>query len=261
MFLIDIGVNLMNPTFNKDRQSVIEAAQKAGVKKLLITSIDIENSITVAAFAKDNSCYKATAGMHPHYARNWNKEAAVQLRELLPLDAVVAVGECGLDYNRNYSPPLDQRLCFEEQLALAQEFQKPVFLHERDAFDDFYSILKQYRSRLPGAVVHCFTGTASQLDAYLALDCYIGITGWVCDERRGSGLIPLIKQIPADRLLLETDAPYMFPRNIPYHVKKGRNEPAFLIYIANFIAEITGKEPEQIAEETSANSERLFAFK
>ena len=258
MNLIDIGVNLMNPVFDKDRHAIIAAAQKAGVKKIIITGSSIESSIAAAKFAKENSYCKATAGVHPHNAKNWNKEAADQLRELLLLDVVVSAGECGLDYNRNFSPPAAQRLCFENQLALAAEFQKPVFLHEREAFEDFYLILKQYRSMLQGAVVHCFTGTAAQLDAYLALDLYIGITGWVCDERRGSGLIPMIKKIPSDRLLLETDAPYLFPRNMPYHKKNGRNEPAFLPHIANFIAETIGKEPEQTAEETTANAERLF---
>ena len=134
---------------------------------------------------------------------------------------IAAVGECGLDYNRNFSPPEAQRKCFEDQLTLAAELGKPVFLHERDAFSDFSSILKQYRTSLPGAVVHCFTGGQTEaearfvLEAYLTIDCYIGITGWINDERRGSHLIPLLKTIPADRLLLETDAPYLLPRNLP----------------------------------------------
>ena len=255
--MIDIGVNLMNPSFDHDRQAVLAAAQNAGVKKMVITGSCLKSSTAAAAFAKENSCCKATAGLHPHNAKDWGKETAAQLRELLRHESVVAAGECGLDYNRNFSPPAAQRICFEEQLALAVELQKPVFLHERDSFDDFFSFLKQYRPRLSGAVVHCFTGTAEHLEAYLALDCYIGITGWVCDERRGSGLIPLLKQIPADRLLLETDAPYLLPRNMPGK-KSRRNEPAFLAHIAAFAAKITGKELEEIAAETSANAERLF---
>jgi TatD DNase family protein len=205
-----------------------------------------------------------------------------------PSSAVIAaIGECGLDYNRNFSPPQAQRKCFEDQLALAARVQcaqcaqcehcgskgqrgKPVFLHERDAFDDFISILKQYRADLPGAVVHCFTGGMTELETYLALDCYIGITGWVCDERRGEHLIPLLRHIPADRLLLETDAPYLLPRNLPrpygaspyrassLHGKSGRNEPCFLPHIATFIAEILGKTLEQISVETSTNAVRLF---
>jgi TatD DNase family protein len=189
------------------------------------------------------------------------------LRELVvskpsPDGAIVAIGECGLDYNRNFSPPDAQRQCFEAQLALAAELGKPVFLHERDAFGDFSAILKKYRACLPGVVVHCFTGNEAELEAYIALDCYIGITGWVCDERRGNHLIPLLQKIPADRLLLETDAPYLLPRCLPKSVrgKSGRNEPRFLPAIAAFTAEALGKTVEQLAAETSANAGRLFGI-
>jgi TatD DNase family protein len=208
--------------------------------------------------------------VHPHNAKDWDAVAREQLWKLVtrePSSAVIAaIGECGLDYNRNFSPPQAQRKCFEDQLALAAQYAskekqgKPVFLHERDAFDDFVSILKQYRADIPGTVVHWFTGGMAELEAYLAMDCYIGITGWVCDERRGEHLISLLRHIPADRLLLETDAPYLLPRNLPRTMrgKSGRNEPCFLPHIAAFAAGILGKTPEQLAAETSANAVRLF---
>jgi TatD DNase family protein len=207
-----------------------------------------------------------TAGVHPHNAKDWDAAALARLRELAAGAAatLAAIGECGLDYNRNFSPPQAQRQCFEDQLALAAQLGKPVFLHERDAFDDFVSILKKYRANLPGAVVHCFTGGAAELEAYLELDCYIGITGWICDERRGAHLVPLLPRIPADRLLLETDAPYLLPRNLPGNLprsvrgKSGRNEPCFLPHIAACVAAIAGKPPQQLAEETGANARRLF---
>ena len=269
--LIDIGVNLMSPAFSNDREAVIARADAAGVRTLIITGSSIESSAAAAAYAAAHAaahgnCH-STAGVHPHNAKDWNAGASARLRELVSGSAagkIVAVGECGLDYNRNFSPPDAQRACFEEQLALAAELNMPVFLHERDASADFTSILKQYRARLPGAVVHCFTGGAAELEAYLALDCYIGITGWICDERRGGGLITLLPRIPADRLLLETDAPYLLPRNLPRAMrvcgqgKSGRNEPCFLPHIAAFAAGILGKTPEQTAEETSANAARLF---
>jgi TatD family hydrolase len=190
-----------------------------------------------------------------------------------PTPRILAIGECGLDYNRNFSPSLAQRKCFENQLALAAQLGKPVFLHVRSAeastsaFDDFLAILKKYRANLPGAVVHCFTGEMSELEAYLSLDCYIGITGWICDERRGGHLIPLLRHIPEDRLLLETDAPYLLPRNcvaqegrLVIKGKSGRNEPCLLPHVAAFVAEILGKTPEQLAAETSANAKEVFSL-
>jgi len=254
----------MSPAFDRDRDAVIARAGAAGVKALVITGNDMENSAGAAAFVRENAhlnC-KSTAGVHPHNAKDWNEQTFSRLEELAAFSGsnIRAIGECGLDYNRNFSPQDAQRKCFEDQLKLAVKIGKPVFLHERDAFGDFFSILKQYRAFLPGAVVHCFTGQRWELEAYLSIDCYIGITGWVCDERRGGHLIPLLATIPANRLLLETDAPYLLPRTLPRSVKgkSGRNEPCFLPHIAASVAGILGKTPEQIAEETSDNAERLF---
>ena len=261
--LIDIGVNLMSPAFNRDRDAVLARAKSSGVQTLIITGSSIEDSVAACNFAKTHPDCAATAGVHPHNAKVWDKPALAGLSELFLNDrTIAAVGECGLDYNRNFSPADAQRKCFEEQLALAVQIGKPVFLHERDAFGDFVSILKKYRAGLPGAVVHCFTGSVAELEAYLSLDCYIGITGWICDERRGAHLVPLLKQIPAGRLLLETDAPYLLPRNLPPALRKksGRNEPCFLPHIAAYAAAITDKTPEQLAAETTANAQRLFTL-
>jgi TatD DNase family protein len=258
----------MSPAFDRDREAVIARADAAGVKNLIITGSDIESSVRAAVFVRENpnlNC-KTTAGVHPHNAKDWNERTLARLEELaaqepLPNGAIAAVGECGLDYNRNFSPQDAQRKCFEDQLKLAARIGKPVFLHERDAFVDFFSILKQYRACLPGTVVHCFTGGLPELEAYLSIDCYIGITGWICDERRGGNLVYLLKHIPADRLLLETDAPYLLPRSLPRTVRgSGRNEPCFLPHIAAFVAEILGKTPEQIAVETRANAARFFGL-
>jgi len=269
MEFIDIGINLMSPAFDRDRDAVIARAEAAGLKALIITGNDIESSSVAAAFATAFAAKnailkcKSTAGVHPHNAKDWNEHTLIRLEELAALSSDIrAIGECGLDYNRNFSPQDAQKKCFEDQLKLAAKIGKPVFLHERDAFADFFSILKQYRADLPGAVVHCFTGSQPELEAYLSIDCYIGITGWICDERRGGHLIPLLATIPADRLLLETDAPYLLPRSLPRSVrgKSGRNEPCFLPHIAASVAEILGKPLEQIAAETSENAERLFGL-
>jgi TatD DNase family protein len=277
--LVDIGVNLMSPAFEKDRETVLANAHTAGVKTLIITGSSIESSREAVAYAVSYTGLAhlyTTAGVHPHNAKDWDAAAQATLLKLVsfptphsPLPTphlVVAIGECGLDYNRNFSPPDSQRKCFEDQLVLATQLKMPVFLHTRDAFDDFLAILKQHRASLPGAVVHCFTNGQAELEAYLALDCYIGITGWLCDERRGSHLVPLLRQIPVNRLLLETDAPYLLPRNIQEKAqhtavkKSGRNEPRFLPHIATFAAEILGKTPDQLATETSTNAARLFNF-
>jgi TatD DNase family protein len=286
--LTDIGVNLMSPAFDRDREAVIERAAAVGVGTLIITGSSIESSVSAAEYAAafasahiGNIRLFTTAGVHPHNAKDWDDEAEAALRELVlePAHHIIAIGECGLDYNRNFSPPLAQRKCFEDQLALAAQLGKPVFLHERDAeaskgaeaprgaFDDFLAILKRYRANLPGVVVHCFTGGMAELEAYVALDCYIGITGWVCDERRGSHLIPLLRHIPPGRLLLETDAPYLLPRNCVFQERQpaikgkgGRNEPCLLPHIAAFAAEILGKTPEQLAAETSTNAGVVFSY-
>src|SRR5699024_9838431 len=154
----------------------------------------------------------ATAGIHPHNARFHDADANAKLKTLLATPEVACAGEMGLDFNRDFSPRADQEKAFEAQLALAAEVGKPVFLHERDAHARFLAILRKWRDRLPAAVVHCFTGNREALYAYLDLDCHIGVTGWVCDERRGNELASLVPAIPDDRLLLETDAPYLIPR-------------------------------------------------
>jgi TatD DNase family protein len=202
--------------------------------------------------------------VHPHNSSSWDKASLDELLAIAKDDlsgVISAIGECGLDYNRNFSPKQIQMECLEAQLELAIEVKKPVFLHERDAFDDFSRILRNYRPSLAGCVVHCFTGDKEALHTYLSMDCYIGITGWLCDERRGAHLIPLLREIPHDRLLLETDSPYLLPRNVPKQarVKSGRNEPCFLPFVTSFAAEILGKSPEDLALETSTNSQRLFS--
>jgi TatD DNase family protein len=287
MQLIDIGVNLMSPSFDRDREAVAAAAAAAGVSPLVITGSSLESSAAALAFAEahEPGLFYATAGVHPHNARFWTgPEAGVpgtdgdpapagagsggagELRRRASRGATAALGECGLDYKRNFSPPDSQRRCFEDQLELAAELGKPVFLHERDAFEDFYALLKKYRPRLPAATVHCFTGTERELDAYLGIDCYIGITGWICDERRGSHLVPLVKKIPPDRLLLETDAPYLLPRSLPRDRdsrggRGGRNEPRHLTHIAGFVARSLGKDPETLAAETFQNSIKFFGLR
>ncbi|VDZ56334.1 Deoxyribonuclease TatD [Serratia odorifera] len=175
---------------------------------MLITGTCVQESLAASALAQDYRDYCwSTAGVHPHHASEWNTQTAEQLRALAGRPEVVAIGECGLDFNRNFSTPDQQEAAFSAQLALAADLQMPVFLHCREAHSRFVALLSPWLDKLPAAVVHCFTGTAEELTDCLSLGLSVGITGWVCDERRGLALRALLPQIPADRLLLETDAP------------------------------------------------------
>jgi len=205
-----IGVNLTSSQFAKDRDTVVERARAAGVTGMLITGTDLPESREAAKLAQQHAGYCwSTAGVHPHNASSWDEHSAEQIYALAAHPEVAAIGECGLDFNRNFSTPAQQEAAFIAQLALAAELALPVFLHCRDAHARFAELLTPWLDKLPAAVVHCFTGTAEELASCLSLGLSIGITGWVCDERRGLELRALLPQIPAERLLLETDAPYL----------------------------------------------------
>jgi TatD DNase family protein len=235
---IDIGVNLTASSFKKDVSRVIERASHAGVERLIVTGTDIAHSEQAIQLSRqfDSACY-ATAGLHPHHASDFSHDLASELKDMLGDEKVVAVGECGLDFNRNFSTRNEQIRAFEAQLELAIETQKPVFLHQRDAHDDFVSILKSCRDDLSRAVAHCFTGNIDEVNDYVILDLYIGVTGWICDERRGVSLQQAVRHVPLDRIMLETDAPYLLPRDLEQKpVTKNRNEPCFLPHIASAVA-------------------------
>jgi TatD DNase family protein len=170
----------------------------------------------------------------------------------------VAIGECGLDFNRNYSPHPDQEKWFVAQLELGLELGKPLFLHSRDAHPRFAEIVKHHGIR--NAVAHCFTGGKEELHAYLDLGLHIGITGWICDERRGRHLVELVRDIPRERLLLETDAPYLTPRDLRPQPKARRNEPAFLPHILGAVAAALGRPAAEVAAETTRNAVAFFGL-
>jgi len=261
MELIDIGCNLTHDSFDADRESVIETAREAGVVEMIVTGATETGSVQARALAEDwPGVLFATAGVHPHHAEELTAETLSVLAELHAAGNVVAVGECGLDYFRDFSPRPAQRRAFEKQLELAIDCGKPVFLHQRDAHDDFVAIFREFRPHLSGAVVHCFTDTREAMLEYLEMDCHIGITGWICDERRGYHLKEFAHEIPADRLMLETDAPYLKPRNMKPKIKTRRNEPQWLPWIAGTVAACRGVSPDQLAEETTATARRFFGL-
>lgn len=257
--LIDIGANLTHDSFDADRETVIRRAQVAGVTLFIVTGSDVGHSRKALELCRQwPGVLYCTAGTHPHHAKDFDAASPAALRQLFVEKEVVAVGECGLDYFRDFSPRDKQRQVFELQLQLAAETGKPAFLHQRDAHKDFMAVLHQWRPRLSAAVVHCFTDGEEELRDYLELGCYIGLTGWICDERRGAHLRDLVKLIPMDRLMLETDAPYLLPRDLKPRPHAHRNEPMFLTHICDAVAACVGKPAAQLAEETTANARRFF---
>lgn len=261
MSLIDIGANLTHDSFDTDRDSVVQRALEAGVTTMVLTGGSEQGSRDAVTLAETRpGTFYATAGVHPHHASEYNDDVHETLRQLQMHDAVVAVGECGLDYFRNFSPVEDQRLAFQRQLDLAEENGLPVFLHQRDAHDDFMDIMMSAMNRISRAVAHCFTGDGDQLQDCLDLGLYIGITGWICDERRGSHLSDIVSMIPLNRLMIETDAPYLLPRSLDPKPKSRRNEPMHLAEVLRVVSAAMDKPEQEIAEATTANAKLFFAI-
>lgn len=257
MRLADIGANLTHASFREDLDAVLARARAAGVDTIVVTGTSVEESRHAADLAATHGLY-ATAGVHPHHARDCDERTIPALRGIAAHAKVVAIGECGLDFNRNYSPHPDQEKWFVAQLELAAELGKPLFLHSRDAHPRLAEILRNLR--VGKAVAHCFTGEADELRAYLDLGLYIGITGWICDERRGAHLLGLVRQVPRDRLLLETDSPYLTPRDLRPQPKARRNEPAHLPHILRAVARARGEPAEALAEATTRNAKAFFGI-
>lgn len=257
--LIDIGVNLSRDSFDEDRDAVLKRAASAGVTRMIVTgSSDQSNEAALRLADAHRSVLYATAGVHPHHASDYDSASDARIRELAGENAVVAIGECGLDYFRNFSPRDAQLAAFQAQLDIAADEGMPVFLHQRDAHDDFVEILEPMLPRLPRAVAHCFTGERESLREFLAMDLYIGITGWICDERRGTHLHDIASKIPDDRLMIETDAPYLLPRTLDPKPESRRNEPAFLTEILRVVADARGQSLEHVARITTENAVSFF---
>jgi TatD DNase family protein len=260
MQLIDIGINLAHDSFDADRDHVIERARQAGVVQMVVTGSSEESTRKAIDLARTHPGYLfATSGVHPHHAADLTKEALPSLESAAREAEVVAVGECGLDYFRDFSPRDLQRRAFAWQLEIAAKVGRPVFLHQREAHDDFFAILEEHGVK--NGVAHCFTGGEKERDAYLELGLHIGITGWINDERRGLHLREVVKGIPADRLMLETDAPYLLPRDIKPAPKTRRNEPHYLPHVARAVAAARGEQVEAVAKASTATARAFFGLK
>ncbi|MAJ80045.1 MAG: hydrolase TatD [Porticoccaceae bacterium] len=261
--LTDIGVNLSSSRYRKDRRSVLQNALEAGVGKLILTGTSLSESKATLDicdfFANDfPEMLYATVGIHPHNAEQFNHGTSDALYNLSVHPSVVAIGETGLDFFRNIASPKAQQISFEAHLELATKTGLPMFLHEREAESLQLEILKEHRNYFKDAVVHCFTGNRATLLKYLELGLYIGITGWVCDQKRGAELRDIVAEIPIDRLMIETDAPYLLPQNMIFKPKNKRNEPSFLPWVAKEIAACRIECVEEIIEQTSRNAKKFF---
>ncbi|HEX2198654.1 MAG TPA: TatD family hydrolase [Burkholderiales bacterium] len=257
MQLVDIGANLTHSAFAADLSEVVARARHAGVQRIIVTGTAVDESLAATRIADEFGLW-ATAGVHPHHARDCGPSTIAALKDIAAHPRVVAIGECGLDFNRNYSAHPDQEKWFVAQLELGIELGMPLFLHSRDAHPRFSEIIHSHKPEK--AVAHCFTGERDELHVYLDLGLYIGITGWICDERRGRHLVELVRDIPRDRLLLETDSPYLTPRDLRPQPKARRNEPAFLPHILGAVARALGRPAEEVAEQATRNAHALFAL-
>lgn len=257
--LADIGINLTNQRFDKDRDDVVLRALDAGVNNLIITGTNEETSQQALTLCKSNpKILSCTAGVHPHDADNVSENYLSILTELAKNRQVKAIGECGLDFNRNFSTPVNQQRIFHEQVLLAEKLSLPLFLHQRDAFEPWLQILKPYIDKVPAMVSHCFTGTKSELFTCLDHGMYIGITGWLCDKKRGQILRDIVKYIPLDRLMIETDGPYLRPQNIYPKPKSSRNESAYLPYIVSMLADCSPHTINEINDASYNNTVKVF---
>lgn len=259
MLLADSCFNINHESFKNDLGDILDAANNVGVEyffcpaskeKEIVDLINLSES-----YQKNIFC---SVGIHPHYASDLKPSTIQNLQKYLGNEHVRAIGEIGLDYYRNFQSPEIQKKCFNAFLELASTHQYPLFLHHREAFDDFYPMIKNCIGEVPESIVHCFTGTKSELKKFLDLGLYIGITGWVCDPKRGADLREIIKYIPLDRLLIETDAPYLVPKNMVNKPRNNRNEPLFLEHIATNISELLNIDKALLAEETTKNFKKLF---
>ncbi|MGB0783706.1 MAG: TatD family hydrolase [Marinomonas sp.] len=256
--MIDIGVNINHSYFIDDLDKTLSEMKASAVDGMVCIASDLEESQFIQALCQQHPNMWNTLGCHPHQAKTWSEKTRDQINALIHTSRPVAIGETGLDFNRNYSTPDEQRYAFHQQIELATEHQLPLYLHERDAHQEMVATLAKHPDLAEKSIIHCFTGSQRELDAYLALGLYIGITGWLCDERRGADLQASIPHIPLDKLLIETDAPYLLPRNIRPRPK--RNHPKYLPWVAQEVAQRKGITIEELIKATRENTKSLFGI-
>ena len=255
--LVDTHTHLHDPAVATEIDAVLERARAAGVERCISVGTDLQTSRAAVALAESHDAILATVGLHPHDAKDWTPALARELRELAQSDQVVAIGEIGLDFYRNLSPHDRQLQAFREQLELAEELDKPVVIHSRDAHDATWDVLAPWgascRRGAPVGVIHCFSGHDTLALAYAEMGFLISFAGPVTypknDELRAAAVA-----LPDQAIVVETDCPYLAPQS---H-RGRRNEPAFVRETAQFVADLRGLPIDQFAATSTANAERLF---
>ena len=258
----DIGANLANPVFSAHLPAILERAQRVGLTHIDVTGTNLDSSLQAIRLSEQHPDFlSASAGVHPHSAKDWNASSQVRLSQLLAHPQVLMAGEMGLDSEHVYSPYSDQLGCFSDQLQLAATVGKPLFLHFRgaQALSDGLRLYTQYAPHLKG-LVHCFTGNLAQADQILNVGLDIGITGWICDPRRRHTLLEALPIIPLSRIHIETDAPYLLPKNKPNWCKGSLCEPADLLYVAQELASLLSVDLPTLQHQTQMNSQHLIGL-
>jgi len=258
MKIFDSHCHLDDPSFAKDLDAVIERARSAGVCRMMTIGVNKQTSLLAVALAQSHTGIYASVGIHPHDVKNCSESMVQDLVRLAKSEKVRAWGEMGLDFNRMYSPRQDQEQWFEKQLEIAAELDLPMIFHERDSNGRFLEILKGQKPAAIKGVVHCFSGDQNELDQYLALGLHIGITGILTIKSRGAQLRQLVPEIPSDRLVVETDAPYLVPA--PEKNRRRRNEPAFVKSVLLKLAAVRNEDPPQLAKIVWQNTCRLYGL-
>ncbi len=252
----DIGINLFCRQFDTPER-IIEEAASQGICCILTGSDDEENHL-VADFVAAHRMVYGTCGIHPHQADRMSVEALHFIQEAQKKPGIVAVGECGLDYDRMFSSRENQVKCLEKHMEIALETGKPMFLHEREAFQDLSAMFRHTPDLCRRSVVHCFTGNAEQLSSYLEMGFMIGITGWICDDRRAGELRKAVSILPPERVMIETDSPYLTPKNV-----KGLdrvNVPGNIRYVARDLALYMHMDEEELIRTALKNTSAFFSI-
>ncbi len=256
MRLFDSHCHIDDPCFNDDFEEMLTRADEAGIHAMMIAGVTLATSKKAVELAKDRSNLFTAVGIHPHDARDCSNETMTALKLLAENPCVRAWGEVGLDFNRMHSPANVQEQWLEAQMAAADELGLPLIFHERDSEGRFLQVLESFSFKKNQGVVHCFSGTKAEMFRYLDLGFHIGITGILTIKQRGEQLRELATLIPKDRILIETDAPYLTPA--PQKNKVRRNEPAFVRLVMERLAEIRGEDVETLSETIWENTCKLF---
>jgi len=258
-FLIDAGVNMFENALSKEAEQVIYRSFQSGVGQMILISTNAQNSsYSIDLSTRFSKSLFPTVGIHPNQTEKSTEEDWNIILELAKREDVVAIGECGLDFIENKEETYSkQEQWLERQLELAAKLKKPIFLHERKAHSRFVEIIKKYLNQIPAILVNCFTGTEEELDHYIKLNLYIGITGIICNDDRGVHLRDLVKKIPLDRLIIGSDSPYLTPFTMSKPFPKN-NEPQFLPHVVMMLSQCLNISVEEVSNFALRNTREFF---